>query len=222
MPLAITPDKFYLYQNILFDKLKSELFLLETNPISKVLITSIHGLDHLREGKVKAKDSGSLEFAYLLSQFSKTNFYGLNTPNILDNNYYADTPEKNFLNYFVQENGIKFILDIHTCHAVRPYDVEIGSINQKTLFNFTHLEEQLKTILNRHFFCIDNQVFKGEGSNNSETMIKFFSTKLNVPCLQIEINSALINEDDSLFVLHQKTKLLHCFCEFIRQLPFTN
>lgn len=55
MPLNITPDKFYLYQNTLFDKLKSETFLLESNPSSKVLITSIHGVDHLREEKIKLK-----------------------------------------------------------------------------------------------------------------------------------------------------------------------
>lgn len=216
MPLIINPQSYYSYQNELFSTQASNAEIIEKSS-NNILITSIHGLPHIREDKIKAADSGSLEFAYLLAKFSNSSFYGLNTPDILDNNYYSETPQKALLSKFIKENNIKFILDIHTCHAVRPYDVEIGSMDNTSLFEHIELQEVLETIVGKHFFCINNQVFKGIGSDNSETMIRFFANKLGIACLQIEINSALINEDDSLYVLHQKTKLLHCFCEFIKK-----
>ena len=216
MPNNITPEKFYLYQDVLTTKLASQSVLVEVAQSSRVLITSVHGVDHLREGKTKLKDSGSLNFAYLLSQFAGTNFYGLNEPNILDNNYYHQTPQKEFLTDFVKINNIQLVLDIHTCHAVRPYDVEIGTMDGKTLLGYDCLEKELLEMINRHFFCISNQVFKGEGSNGSETMVNFFANKLGIPSLQIEINSAILKED-SLSMLHQRSKLLHCFCEFLKE-----
>lgn len=216
MPLIINPESYYFYQNELELQQEGCSEIIEKSH-NNILITAIHGLRHLREDKIKASDSGSLEFAYLLAKFSNSSFYGLNIPDILDNNYYADTPQKKLLTSFVRDNNIKFVLDIHTCHAVRPFDVEIGSMDNTSLFEYIELQEILQNIVEKHFFCINNQVFKGLGSSDSETMIRFFSTKLGIPCLQIEINSALINEDDSLYILHQKTKLLHCFCEFIKK-----
>ena len=92
-------------------------------------------------------------------------------------------------------------------------------MSQKSLLNKFHFAEHLKEcISSKHFFCVDNQVFKGEGNLGTETMIKFVSMQLGIPCMQIEINSSLVVEDGNPFLLHQKSKLLHCFCEFLKSI----
>lgn len=173
---------------------------------------------HAREGRIKAADSGSLEFAYLLAKFTDSSFFCVTRADLPDSNHHEGTALKERVAERAQSRPFSLALDLHACHAVRPYDLEIGSLCGASLLGRPELQSDLmEGVAAKGFFCVENQVFKGAGAPGAQTMAPFFSESLRVPSMQLEINSALINDDGALLALHQKTKLLHCFCEFLKK-----
>ncbi len=186
---------------------------------NNIIISSIHGFDHIKKDKVKPKDSGTVLFSFLLSKITNSSFICVFENNLNDNNYYAETPVKKFLldNHNISH---KIMIDIHGTHAYRIPDIEIG-----TMFNKTISEEKNQTIkeilTSYHLLFVENETFAAMGEDEfAETMTSFAKNKLNIESFQIEINSSLINGEQSLCFSHRYYQLLNCFGQIITSLNY--
>lgn len=174
-----------------------------------ILITSVHGFSHVRDWQVKNMDAGSLELSYLIARLSGSYWMAVWTPNIIDSNHHKNTDFKNELATFIKENGIQYVIDIHTSHAFRPFDVDIGSLDHSTLLGKTELLEHLTEGIEKFNFMVgDNSTFKWEWMTTyAETIVRFCMNN-NVPSAQLEVSSAYTAELDSRIAQHARMKLI--------------
>lgn len=182
-----------------------------------VLITSVHGHDHLRNGEVKKKDQGTLKFAFLLARITQSHFYAVNVDKQPDNNYHVDTLFKDEVRAYINTHPVSLLLDIHASHTFRIPDIELGTMDGASVLDRTGLVPDFIRRANQyHFVCQTDEIFKGLGEGpHCETMVRFGSEKLQVPSIQCEINASLLIEDDSLGSIHRYCQLLNLFAEFV-------
>lgn len=181
-----------------------------------VLFTSTHGFDHIRDGKKKAADTGTLEFSYLCAQASRASWLAVAEPNLDDSNHHRDTDFKTDLATFIKTHGIELVVDIHASHAFRPHDVDIGSLYRKTWIGKLDwrnvLFDELKAC---GFLATDNEVFSGSGSSAEAETIIAFCYELGVPSVQLEISSAYLADLDTRLGCHLRAKLIFALSRFV-------
>lgn len=183
---------------------------------SPVLITSVHGFDHLRDGKSKPADAGTLELSYLTACAGRSSWLAVGATDLDDSNHHRCTAFKAELASFVKAHRIQLIVDIHASHAYRPYDVDVGSLNQKTwLGKMAWRDILFEEFRNCGFLATDNQVFAGAGSTPDAETIVAFSYALGIPSVQLEISSAYLAGLDTRLACHLRSKLIFGLSKFI-------
>lgn len=208
----LSPEKIIQYTKEFNSFSKQDL--LYVHGTNDILITSVHGYDHIRKGNIKKKDSGSVLFAYLLARMTNSNFLAVLSDGIMDNNYHKNTDFKREL--FKLKDSINLVLDIHGSHVYRVADIEIGTMYGKTLDN-------LKVKLFKEYFELyrylvtENEIFAGVGEDEeAETIISYCHKELKLNAIQLEINSSLIFEENmSRIHMHNYAKLLNCMTQII-------
>ncbi len=194
-----------------YDSLKkSDFHFFETD--SKILISSVHGFNHIRNNNIKSKDQGTALFSFLLAKITNSNLIISFQDNNIDSNYHKETNIKKFLQS--KQKKFKFLLDIHGCHTYRIPDVEIGNLNRQT-FKKKYIKTFKKFLKIYYFIYVENETFSGSGEDDSETMIKYMHKNFSTESIQIEINSSLIIQDTNLFFWHRYYQLLNCLGQII-------
>ena len=208
-----------------FSRALEELRALSSAPLLRragsrpVLVTSVHGFPHLREGVVKASDSGTLQTSYLLAATADANWVAVGEPELADSNYHRDTAFKQALAAYLAATATTLVIDIHGSQAFRPYDVEIGSLDQQSWLGQEQWRESLTGYLERcGFFVSDNQVFRAAGPTQQAQTVTSFCMELGIPCVQLEISTALMDDLGSLQALHANAKLINALAAFITTL----
>jgi hypothetical protein len=200
-------------------RLGSKPILERTGP-SGVLITSVHGFAHIRDGKCKPKDSGSLATSYSIALASESSWIAVGEDGSIDSNYHRSTPFKESLLLALETIKPLLVVDIHTSNAMRPYDVEIGSMNQLSWLGHLHWRDLLiGTLEGSGFLVSDNQVFRALGANSDAETITSFCHKHGVPAVQLELSSALTDELTTLQAIHAHAKLVNAVAAAISALP---
>lgn len=185
-----------------------------------MLVTCVHGFGHLREGLVKPRDSGSLETSHAIAVAADADWMAVGGDGAVDSNYHRDTPFKQDLAAFVERHLPKLVVDIHTSDARRPYDVEIGSLDQLSWLGETQWRDALqRTLATCGFFVSDNKVFRAAGATLEAQTITAFCYELGVPAVQLEISSALTDELTTLQALHAHAKLVNAIAAVLANLP---
>ena len=181
-----------------------------------ILVTSVHGYSHLRDGAVKAKDSGTLEASHAIAYAAGASWLAVGEDGAIDSNHHTNTPFKEELSQVLLDLQPHLVLDIHASNAMRPFDVELGSHDQASWLGQEHWRDALEESLTRTgFWVTDNQVFRAYGSTpDAETITTYCRTR-RVPCVQLELNSALIYELDTRQALHTYAKLVNALAAFI-------
>lgn len=218
IPILVSPDT--------FKRSARELAQLPLAPhhlrpgAGRVLVTSVHGYGHLRDGKLKLKDSGSRETSHLVSVAADVAWLAVGEENTVDSNYHRDTPFKQALAAYFDEHTPDLVVDIHTSNAFRPYDVEIGSMNQRSWLGQTHWRDALaQSLANSGFLVSDNQVFRAIGAHADAETVTAFCYQRRVPAVQLEISSALTDELTTLLALHMNAKLINAIAATLATLP---
>lgn len=191
---------------------KQELDFVYENKNSTVVVSAPHNVVQIREGVKKAKDLGSGELALRLaienelSYIIKTKNKGSKDVND-DANYYKDCDYRKQLEKLLIKNGL--LIDIHSLAGYRKEDINIGINNGKNInFDF-ELINQLKSIFEKNEFnvYIDTPFFA-----NEKTISADMHNRTGAPCIQLEINSSLINPKEK----NNKIDLIvKCITEFI-------
>jgi len=180
------------------------------------MVTSVHGFPHLRESQVKAADSGTLAFSHLLAHASGASWLAVGRPDLPDSNHARDTAFKKRLGRLLELDSIGLVVDIHGAHACRPFDVDIGSMDQASWNGRLDLRDMLLGNLRQHgFYVTDNAVFKAHGSGpNAETVTKFCASK-GVPAVELEVSNAFLTDLGGRMALHQNAKLANALVQFL-------
>lgn len=175
-----------------------------------MLITCVHGYGHLRDGKLKPMDSGSVDTSHAIAVASGATWLAVGEQGAIDSNYHRDTPFKLALAEYLDEYGADLVVDIHTSNAFRPYDVEIGSMDQRSWLGQTHWRDALQeTLANSGFLVSDNQVFRAMGAHPHAETITSFCHRREIPAVQLEISSALTDDLITLQAMHANAKLVN-------------
>lgn len=152
---------------------------------SKVLIVAPHATSALRSGKWKGPDSGTGSIAILLNQLADCPTIVTVYRSPSDANYYDNNDFKKSLKGMIEKYKPILVLDLHASHGNRPYDIDFGTMNDKSLRG----QHGLLEIVSNHFYNegLINQSKDYFAASKNLTVTKFVS-HLGVPSIQCEIN----------------------------------
>ena len=186
-------------------------FTLYEGRVEGVIFSCPHAVKQIRNGKEKVADINTGPLGKALNQLGYTTLIKTNTFND-DANYDKTSKYKEFLSKFIKQTKTKFLIDLHGMSSKRNISLCLG-----TGFgtNYNH-----KNSLTPHFIncanangldCstigIDFPFFASE-----RTVSRYINKTNKIQTLQIEINSALFNDEDKLISL---IKTLDEFCKKI-------
>ena len=183
-----------------------------------VLLTCAHGVAHLREGRIKPADSGTLAFAMLLAELTGASLLLTSEANLPDSNHHVATQFKQALLANVGQGATNLVVDLHGSHYWRPYDLDEGSLDGVSWRSRPAFREALRSrMAEANFILGDNSVFKAQGASASaETVTAFVHRWTNVPAVQVEISSAYLGLDTSPLAQHRSMQLANALALFIR------
>jgi len=181
---------------------------------SKVIITAPHATEPFREGKYRFSDgAGTAALAQMLNRTTCATviYTQYRTPS--DPNYYDDNEFKDQLAELIGSQRPALVLDIHGSSDFRPYDVDIGTMNGKSLLGnqallvdlVEHLRQEGMTNLSNNYFAAEK----------NQTITRFASSK-QVPTLQLEISSTLLRPSEGGVMAHRFAQLLQGLTRYVR------
>jgi len=152
-----------------------------------IMISAPHSAKQLRNGKVQAKEAQTDYFANMIANrenvscIYKTVF--LND----DANADRDSEYKVELKNFIEANGIKYLIDLHTMSDKRLPDICIAINGGKNIQNrYTELQDIINAFNSNGISTVTvDEPFKAADPN---CISNYISTTCNIPCFHIEIN----------------------------------
>ena len=99
-----------------------------------ILVSAPHGARHLRKGKWKEEDEYTASIAIRLGEATGAHVIYVKNKTHEDPNYIKRARYKDKIREIVQNDGIKFLLDLHGVNKDRPFKICIGTrYNNKAL-----------------------------------------------------------------------------------------
>jgi hypothetical protein len=153
---------------------------------SHVLVVAGHATSQTREGKLKPADGGTGSLAAALNRLAGTTVIHTTYASPSDPNFYDDNEFKRSLRKLVQERQPRLVLDLHASHPDHPYDVDFGTMEERSLLGQPALLDRLGARMREEGIANFSQDFFSASKN--QTITKWVSG-LGVPAIQCEINS---------------------------------
>lgn len=156
-----------------------------------VMISAPHSVSQTRNGKRKPAEPYTGALAKMLhNELSCSVIY--KTRNLKDDaNYDKNSPYKNDLAKYVQQNGIKYVIDLHQLSDSRNVMIDIGTNCMKNLNNnLEPLNIILEAFSKRNLGIL--QIDEPFAASGEYTVSAFISSSCDIPCVQLEINSGLL------------------------------
>ena len=159
-----------------------------------VMISAPHSVSQTRNGKRKPAEPYTGALAKMLHDELSCSVI-CKTRNLKDDaNYDKNSPYKNDLAEYVQQNGIKCVIDLHQLSDSRNVInamIDIGTNWMKNLKNtLTPLNIILEAFSKRNLGIL--QIDKPFAASGEYTVSAFISSSCRIPCVQLEINSGLL------------------------------
>lgn len=159
--------------------------------LKKILISCPHSVPQTRNGEIKDAEPETAIIALELSKLGYPCIIKTTNEND-DANRDLNIPYKNDMLKFINNNDIKFVIDLHQLNSNREMDICLGTGNEnhKNLLHFSFLTELIKKSFedNKLITTINNPF----SAKNVRT-ISGFSSSNNIPAIQIEINSRCVS-----------------------------
>lgn len=154
---------------------------------SKVLLSAPHSVKHFRNGNQKVADINTYGMARYVQSISNCNMITSLGNRLSDPNYDIDCYYKRQLDYLINSNDIKTLIDIHGCTNKKDYvDIDIATNYDKTLCYDKNIIHILSSVCNSTDLIIsENKYFTSEYEN---TIASFVSSKYHIPSIEIEIS----------------------------------
>lgn len=182
---------------------------------SKVLVTAPHATRPTRNGELRAyADGGTGSLAEMLHRLADATVIYTTYASPSDPNYYDDNEFKRSLSRLADETRPQIVLDLHVSHCNRPYDLDIGTMNGRSLLGRTRLLSRLLAILHEEGMANFSSNYFAAGK--AQTVTKFVSSK-GVPCVQLELSSTWTSPGTSDLHAHRYAQLLQALVRFIKE-----
>lgn len=180
---------------------------------SRVMIVSGHATAQTREGALKVADSGTGSLAVMLNEVAGTPIVYTIALSPSDPNFYDDNDFKKTLATLIERDKPILVLDLHASHSSRPYDVDFGTMEGRSLLGRVDLLRDLAAALRQEGLLNFSQDYFGASKN--QTVTKWVSAR-GVPCIQVEISSTWISPASDPLSAHRSAQLLQGLVRFIR------
>jgi predicted component of type VI protein secretion system len=154
-----------------------------------ILISAPHGAKHYRlsERRWKGEDAYTSSFAIKLGELTGAYVVYARNKSNEDPNSDIHCRYKDFLRRVVEENGIKFIVDIHGASRDRKFKIDVGIMD-----NLTERSScpTFKPVIERAFRDFDEGTFNKHFSAKGLGTITYFARNdLGIEAAQFEINA---------------------------------
>lgn len=178
-----------------------------------IIVTAPHATKPLREGKYRFSDGGgTAALAKMLNKLTGVTVVHTTFASPSDPNYYDDNTFKVALKKLISQRQPVLILDIHGSHGYRPYDVDLGTMDGKSLLGNEEIAANLiDTFRKEGLMNISYNYF---GASKNQTITKFGSI-LGVPSVQLEISSTWLTPSQSELSAHRFAQILQAMVKFI-------
>ncbi len=162
-----------------------------------ILLSAPHGAAHNRNGRIKEEDGFTTGFSRLIARRTGAHVLYARRQSDTDPNYHAGAPYKTYLEEIVEQQGIRFVLDIHGAGPRHGFGIALGTMSGRSC------PEQYPRILEtlaRHGFTPEgkrlqrldlDQLFTGAGGKRQETVTRYCHEVIGVPAAQFELNPHL-------------------------------
>lgn len=182
-----------------------------------VMISAPHSVSQTRNGKRKPAEPYTGALAKMLhNELSCSVIY--KTRNLKDDaNYDKNSPYKNDLAEYVQQNGIKCVIDLHQLSDSRNVMIDIGTNRMKNLYNDLKLLNIILEAFSKRNLGI-LQIDEPFAASGEYTVSAFISSSCRIPCVQLEINSGLLRPA---FFNIKVRKVYEALVEIIQNLPLS-
>lgn len=153
-----------------------------------------HAVKQVRLGKVKFSEPNTLALALEVRERT-------NVPMIVktacfndDANFDLICPYREELRKYIEENGIKYLIDIHSLNPTREQDIDLGvnfGLNiapDEKMFDFLE-----KEFLERGFKVVIDQPFNG----GARSISSFIARQCSIWTLQLEISGRFLYSEDN-------------------------
>lgn len=166
-----------------------------------IFLSAPHAKPHLRPGfNLQNPKPGEVNTDLVVKELcSRTKCWGIYTTklNIIDPNWYKNSPYKEKIKEIIIQNKIRLVLDIHGAKAQRLFMIEYDDF--RTNRSLKQIETILKNCLKRHGFAQKEIAHGLLKENTQETITEYCLLKLKTPALQLEINQKLRHKDNPRF-----------------------
>lgn len=163
-----------------------------------IMISAPHSAKQFRNGKVQSKESYTDYLAITLSE--KENVNCIYKTAFLNDDVNIDeiSGYKTELEQFINQNNIKFLIDLHTMSDKRLPDICIAINSGKNILNnYDILQEIISIFQSNGISSVTvDEPFKAKDAN---CISNYISTNCNIPCFQIEINKKFSSLSTKLF-----------------------
>ncbi|MBN5380788.1 hypothetical protein JY493_27120 [Serratia marcescens] len=182
---------------------------------SPIIISAPHATQPFREGKYRFSDGGgTAALAVMLGKITNSTVIYTTKASPSDPNYYDNNDYKGRLAEIIQAKKPKLILDIHGSHPFRPYEVDIGTLNGKSLLGNDNLVTGLiASLRNEGLSNFSNNYF---AASKNETVAKFGAAH-GVSSMQLEITSVWMVPGDGNYESHRFAQILQGLVRFVEK-----
>lgn len=179
-----------------------------------LIVTAPHATEPFREGRYRFSDgAGTAALAFMLHKLTDATviYTRYRTPS--DPNYYDDNTFKKTLAELIETQKPTLLLDIHGSHDFRPYDIDFGTMNGKSLLNCRVSMTKLVASLRQEGIANFSDNFFAAEKNL--TIARFASAK-GVPTIQLEISSTWLRPSESGLMAHRFSQLLQGLARYAK------
>lgn len=161
-----------------------------------VLVTAPHATRHLRMETMKYQDRFTGPLAVIEHAITGCHALYTHWATRIDPNYYDNSPFKEAMRNIVEENGIKFVIDLHGARRESPEDIYPGiGVDREFLTQHPEIFEAFKNILSAEGLTPGSEsVYK---ASVQMTVTKFAARQLGVAGMQLEIHERLRRPEEN-------------------------
>ncbi len=158
----------------------------------KIMLSAPHSVAQTRDGKLKTAEPQTGMLVKLLhDELACPAIY--KTKNCGDDaNFDEESAYKRALQRYIRTHGVRFLIDLHQLSPDREVQIDIGTGKSKNLAGQDCVNAALKAFTRRNLGVV--QLGKPFDAAEPYTISSFIAATCKIPCVQIEINSALVCE----------------------------
>lgn len=161
-----------------------------------IMISAPHAVNHLREKEGKKAEKYTGGIAKYLQKITQCHIIYSTQCSKDDPNYGKEGEYKRVLKEYVEDHGIKVLIDLHGCRETWGMMVDLGTMDagNSSLKGYSFVRDLLKYALEYRLsdcadqaeMCVTNNLRFSAGKTN--TITKYISQNTDTACIQLEIS----------------------------------